>query len=133
MNLRPCIFLLLFLFVSEISNGFALLSHQAIIDETWEPSLRPLLMKKFPSARDEQLLEAYSYLYGGALLPDIGYSPMGSLLFTNLLHYVRSGEFVMAVIEESENLNEYAFGLGLLCHYQADKYGHSLGTNKAVA
>lgn len=133
MNFRSCIFLLLFFFISDLSNGFALLSHQAIIDETWESSLKPLLLKKFPDATEQQLLDAYCYLYGGALLPDIGYSPMGSLLFTNLIHYVRNGDFVMAVINESENLNEYAFGLGLLCHYQADKYGHSLGTNKAVA
>src|SRR6202011_1279111 len=52
--------------------------------------------------------------------------------FTNLSHYVRSGDFVEALISESQNLNEYAFALGSLCHYMGDKYGHSLATNIVV-
>jgi hypothetical protein len=48
-------------------------------------------------------------------------------------HYVRSGDFVLALIEESRELNEYAFALGALAHYAADTSGHPLATNRAVA
>ncbi len=119
-------------YCSSFSFGFALLSHQAIIDATWEKSIQPLLKKKYPNATEKELKDAYSYLYGGALMPDIGYSPFGSKMFTNLVHYVRTGDFITNLINESENMNEYAFSLGFLCHYQADKYGHSMGTNLAV-
>ncbi len=129
---KAALIVFLTFYFSNYSNGFAILSHQAIIDATWDKSIKPLLLKKYPGSSDSLLNVAYTYLYGGAVMPDIGYSPFGSLLFTNLVHYVRSGDFVLALLDESQNLNEYAFSLGLLCHYQADKYGHSLGTNLAV-
>lgn len=113
-------------------NGFALLSHEAIIDTCWEHSIKPLLKQKYPTATAEQLKEAHAYVFGGAIMPDIGYYPFGSMLFTNLVHYVRTGDFIRAVLDEAQDINEYAFGLGLLCHYIADKYGHSMGTNPAV-
>lgn len=113
-------------------DGFALLSHEAIIDDSWEQSLKPLLRKKYPDATELQIKNARAYVYGGALIPDIGYSPFGSLQFSHLVHYIRSGDFIIAALEEATNVNEYAFALGLLCHYTADVYGHSLGTNLAV-
>jgi hypothetical protein len=113
-------------------SAFSLLSHEAIIDKTWESSIKPLLKAKFPTATPEQLDTAHSYLYGGSIMADIGYYPFGSIQFTNLVHYVRTGDFINNALLESENINEYAFSLGLLCHYYADQYGHSLGTNLAV-
>jgi len=109
-----------------------LLSHEAIIDASWEKSIRPLLKSKYPKATEKDLETAHAYLYGGAIVPDIGYYPFGSMLFTNLLHYVRTGDFMHAALEQANDVNEYAFALGLLCHYYADKYGHELGTNVAV-
>jgi hypothetical protein len=109
-----------------------LLSHEAIIDASWEKSIRPLLKEKYPSASEEDLKTAHAYLYGGAIMPDIGYYPFGSMTFTNLVHYVRTGDFVHAALTEAKDVNEYAFALGLLCHYYADKYGHELGTNLAL-
>ncbi len=119
-------------FATQHSFAYSVLSHEAIIDETWESSIQPLLKKKYPGATEEQLKEAHAYVYGGAIIPDLGYFPFGSPLFTNLLHYVRSGDFVNNILNEAENLNEYAFALGVLCHYNADNYGHPLGTNRAV-
>jgi len=58
--------------------------------------------------------------------------PFGSIFFTDLVHYVRSGDFVQSLLDESQNLNEYAFALGALAHYDADIYGHPLGVNLAV-
>ena len=37
------------------------------------------------------------------------------------------------MIEESKDLNEYAFALGALAHYAADNSGHPTATNPAVA
>ncbi len=119
-------------FVPLSSKGFAVLAHEALIDASWEKYLQPLLKKQYPNSTDDELKKAHSYAYGGSLIADMGYYPFGNVYYTNLAHYVRSGDFVTALINESETLNEYAFALGALCHYMADEYGHSLATNVTV-
>jgi hypothetical protein len=114
-------------------GAYSVLTHEAIIDAAWQDNIRPLLLRRFPYATPEELLEAHAYAYGGAIIQDMGYYPFGSRFFSDLTHYVRSGDFVLALIEESKNLNEYAFALGALSHYAADTSGHELATNKAVA
>src|ERR1700722_3512651 len=115
------------------SAAYAVLSHEAIIDSAWDTNIRPLLMKRFPNATADELKEAHGYAYGGAIIQDLGYYPFGNHFFSDLTHYVRSGDFVLALIEEAENLNEYAFALGALSHYAADASGHQLATNLGVA
>jgi hypothetical protein len=114
-------------------QGYSVLTHEAIIDATWKGSIEPLLLSRFPSATPEQLLQAHAYAYGGAIIQDMGYYPFGNRFFSDLTHYVRSGDFVLALIEESKDLNEYAFALGALSHYAADTSGHQLATNRSVA
>jgi hypothetical protein len=46
-----------------------------------------------------------------------------------LTHYVRSGDFILSLIRESQDLDEYAFALGALSHYAADNNGHRMATN----
>ena len=113
--------------------GYAVLTHEAIIDAEWNDGIRPLLLQRFPSATPEELQQAHAYAYGGAIIQDMGYYPFGSRFFSDLTHYVRSGDFVLALIAESQNLNEYAFALGALAHYAADTSGHPLATNLSVA
>jgi Zinc dependent phospholipase C len=113
--------------------GYSVLTHEAIIDAAWKDSIVPVLLKRFPNATPEQLLQAHAYVYGGAIIQDMGYYPFGNALFSDLTHYVRSGDFVLALIEESRDLDEYAFALGALAHYAADASGHSIATNRAVA
>jgi len=113
--------------------GYGLLTHEAIIDAAWKDNIVPLLLTRFPNATPEELLQAHAYVYGGAIIQDMGYYPFGSKFFSDLTHYVRSGDFVIALIEESQDLNEYAFALGAMSHYAADTSGHSLATNPAVA
>ena len=114
-------------------SGYSVLTHEAIIDAAWKESIVPVLLKRFPDATPEQLLQAHAYAYGGAIIQDMGYYPFGNSYFSDLAHYVRSGYFVLALIEESRDLNEYAFALGALAHYAADASGHPLATNRAVA
>ncbi len=114
------------------SEAYSVLTHEAIIDVTWDKTIEPLLLKKYPGSTEDQLKEAHAYAYGGAIAPDMGYYPFGSKLFTNLVHYVRSGDFVIALLDEEQDINEYAFALGVLSHYCADKYGHPIGTNCCV-
>jgi hypothetical protein len=114
-------------------EGYSVLTHEAIIDAAWKDGIAPLLLSRFPDATPEELLQARAYAYGGAIIQDMGYYPFGSKFFSDLTHYVRSGDFVIALIEESKNLNEYAFALGALSHYAADSSGHQLATNRAVA
>src|SRR5260221_2869997 len=112
--------------------AYAVLSHEAIIDSAWDTSIRPVLLKRFPDATAEQLKEAHGYAYGGAIIQDMGYYPHGSFFFSDLAHYVRSGDFILALLRDSKDLNGYAFALGALAHYAADNDGHPIGTNRAV-
>lgn len=116
----------------QTSKAYSVLAHEAVIDASWDKSILPLLKSKYPDSPPDSLKKARSYAYGGSLIADMGYFPLGNPYFTNLVHYVRSGDFVSALLSESQNLYEYAFALGALAHYMTDKYGHSLGTNVAV-
>lgn len=113
-------------------NGFGVLTHEAIIDALWEKSILKLLKAKYPTSTVKEQKEAHAYAYGGAVAPDMGFYPFGSPLFTNLVHYVRSGDMVNALLKDADNINQYAFALGFLSHYNADNYGHPLATNISV-
>jgi hypothetical protein len=117
---------------SAPAHGYAVLAHEAIIDAVWETHLKPLLLKKFPQATEEQLSGAQAYAYGGSIIQDMGYYPYGNPFFSELTHYVRSGDFILALLRDSKDLDEYAFALGSLAHYAADNNGHRLATNRAV-
>jgi hypothetical protein len=112
--------------------AYSVLSHEAIIDSAWDTNIKPLLLKRFPGSTDDELREAHGYAYGGAIIQDMGYYPHGSKFFSDLAHYVRSGDFIIILLRDSKDLNEYAFALGALAHYAADNDGHRLGTNRAV-
>lgn len=114
------------------SAGYAVLAHEAIVDSAWDTSIRPLLLKRFPQATPEDLKEAHGYAYGGAIIQDMGYYPHGNKFFSDLTHYVRSGDFVLALLRDSKDLDDYAFALGALSHYAADNEGHSIGVNRSV-
>ena len=125
---------LLALLASSFSaSAYSVLTHQATIDSSWTRCLLPMLQKRYPGASQEQLLEAKAYAYGGSIIQDMGFYPFGSELFTNLTHYVRSGDFVRNLLGEAHGCNEYAFALGALAHYSADIIGHPEGTNRAMA
>ena len=123
---------LLFAYNSLPCKAFSVLTHEAIVDANWDKVLLPLLKEKYPAASAEALKEAHAYVYGGALVPDMGYYPLSCKLFTELIHYVRSGDFIEALFSNAQNLNDYAFATGVLCHYYADVYGHKQGINLSV-
>jgi zinc dependent phospholipase C len=113
-------------------RAYSVLTHEAVIDVMWDTNLRPLLLKRFPSATTDQLIHAHAYAYGGAIIQDMGYYPGGNKLFSDLTHYFRSGDFIFALLRDSSDLNEYAFALGAVAHYAADNEGHKIATNEAV-
>jgi hypothetical protein len=108
------------------------LTHETIIDAAWETYIQPLLLKRFPEASPQDLRKAHAYAYGGAIIQDMGYYPHGNKFFSDLTHYVRSGDFIQALLRDSQDLNQYAFAIGALAHYASDNSGHRLGTNVAV-
>jgi hypothetical protein len=112
--------------------AYAVLSHEALIDSAWDTNIRPLLLRRFPGATPEQLKEAHGYAYGGAIIQDMGYYPHGSHFFSDLTHYVRSGDFILALLRDAKDLDGYAFALGALSHYAADNDGHLIGVNRSV-
>ncbi len=123
---------LLLLLSTSVFYGYSVLTHEAIVDTLWDSSIQKMLLERFPMSTPEELEEAHAYVYGGCIIQDMGYYPFSSKLFSDLTHYVRSGDFVVALIRESQDLDEYAFALGALAHYAADINGHRLGTNVAV-
>jgi Zinc dependent phospholipase C len=113
-------------------SAYSVLTHEEIVDLVWADQIRPLLMKRYPGLSEDQIKEAHAYAYGGAVIQDLGYYPFGNTEFSNLVHYVRSGDFVRELLLESQDVNEYAFALGALSHYTADIAGHP-AVNQAVA
>src|ERR1700722_6639006 len=124
--------LALFLGWPTEAAAYAVLAHEAIIDTAWNTNIRPLLLRRFPGATEDQLKEAHAYAYGGSIIQDMGYYPHGSFFFSDLTHYVRAGDFVLALLRDSKDVEGYAFALGALAHYAADTEGHPLGTNRSV-
>lgn len=118
--------------IPERVAGYGVLSHEELIDVAWDSDIKPALHKRYPLATEEELRKAHAYVYGGCIIQDLGYYPLGNHQFTNLLHYVRSGDFVARILRDAHTLNEYAFALGALSHYAADSWGHE-SVNVGVA
>ena len=124
--------LLIVLMSCSSSSAYSVLTHEEIVDLLWTDQIQPLLLKRFPGLTAEQIREAHAYAYGGAVIQDLGYYPFGNREFSDLMHYVRSGDFVRELLLESQDVNEYAFALGALSHYASDIAGHP-AVNRAVA
>jgi zinc dependent phospholipase C len=129
---RPIVLALLMALCSLPSRSYSVLTHEQVVDLEWEDQLQPMLLKRFPQATPDDLKHAHAFAYGGSLVPDMGYYPFGKKYFSDLLHYVRSGDFVTALLQESSDINEYAFALGALAHYSSDNVGHPI-INHVVA
>ncbi len=129
---RTAAFLLVVLLCSVASPAYSVLTHEEIVDLLWSDEIQPLILKRFPGLSADQLKEAHAYAYGGAVIQDLGYYPFGSREFSDLVHYVRSGDFVRELLLESQDVDEYAFALGALSHYASDIAGHP-AVNQAVA
>jgi hypothetical protein len=131
-GIRVVAVLLVTLVCTGASFAYSVLTHEQIVDLLWTDELRPLLLQRFPTLTEDQLKEAHGYAYGGAVIQDLGYYPFGSVEFSNLVHYVRSGDFVRELLLQSQDANEYAFALGALAHYASDIAGHP-AVNQAVS
>ena len=118
--------------LAQVGAAYSVLTHEEVVDLLWKDDILPLLKKRFPAATDDDLKKAHAFAYGGSVAQDMGYYPFGSKYFSDLTHYVRSGDFIVNLIRESSDLNEYAFSLGALAHYSADNCGHP-AINQAVA
>jgi hypothetical protein len=113
--------------------AYSVLSHEAVVDAAWDDAIKPALLKRFPAAGETELRAAHAFAYGGSIVQDLGYYPFANRLFSDLTHYVKSGDFVENLIACARDVNEYAFALGALAHYVADVAGHPAGINRAVA
>src|SRR6185437_8705235 len=113
-RLLPLLALLLLL--PSRASAYAVLTHEELIDLTWQDSIVPLLLSRYPNLTPAELENARAYAYGGCVIQDLGYYPYGDRFFSNLAHYVRSGDFVVALFRNSRNANEMAFAVGALSH-----------------
>jgi hypothetical protein len=124
--------LVVLLLSSAPGYSYSVLTHEQVVDLLWKDQIVPLLLKRFPHTSEDDLRKAHAYAYGGCVIQDMGYYPLSSSYFSDLVHYVRSGDFVLALIKDSSDVNEYAFALGALSHYAADNQGHPT-INRVVA
>jgi hypothetical protein len=129
---RKCLVSVVFVLFARDASAYGVLAHEAMIDAAWDKSIAPLLRARFHPSSDE-LRQARAFAYGGSLIQDLGYYPFSSRTFGDLTHYVRSGDFVKALLNDASNLDEYAFALGALAHYVGDNDGHPMAINPAVA
>ena len=130
---RTIVWLLATTLLTANSGAYSVLTHEELIDLAWNSSIRPLLLAKFPGATEKQLKDAHAYAYGGSAMQDMGYYPFGKRFFSNLTHYVRSGDFVTWMLRNARTIDEYAFAIGALSHYLGDSVGHSEAINPATA
>ncbi|MBV9081460.1 MAG: zinc dependent phospholipase C family protein [Acidobacteriaceae bacterium] len=128
-KLRCAIICSLALLSAGKGAAYSVLSHEAIVDALWDVQIKPLLLARYPSTTPEELKKAHGFAYGGAIIQDLGYYPHGSEQFSDLTHYVRTGDFILALLKESQDVNELAFALGALSHYVSDLDGHRFATN----
>jgi len=129
---RVAALFLVLLMASGRLFAYSVLTHEEIVDLAWLTEIRPLLLQRYPDLTKDQILEAHAYAYGGSVIQDLGYYPFGNKEFSNLVHYVRSGDFVLALLQQSQDADEYAFALGALSHYTSDIDGHP-AVNQAVS
>src|ERR1035441_4186416 len=127
------ILLLLALPWQRRAQAYSLLTHEQLIGLAWQDSIVPLLLSRYPNLTPAQLDEARAYAYGGCVIQDIGYYPFGDASFSDLTHYVRTGDFVVNLFRNAQNANEMAFAVGALSHYIGDSVGHAEAINLAVA
>jgi Zinc dependent phospholipase C len=115
---------LVVIFCSSAGVSYSVLTHEQVVDIAWNDQIAPLLRQRFPQTTEDDLRQAHAYAYGGCVMQDMGYYPFGSKYFSDLVHYVRSGDFVQALLRDSTDVNEYAFAMGALAHYSSDLSGH---------
>ena len=132
LRILPTLLLLLVTVIPRTAEPYSLQTHQQLIDLTWQHSIRPLLLSRYPNLTPAQLLDAHAYAYGGCAIQDLGYYPFGKSFFSDLAHYVRSGDFIIALFRNSHNANELAFSVGALSHYISDNIGHAEAVNSSV-
>src|SRR5271166_6399840 len=132
LNIRVLFAVLVIVICTKVSFSYSVLTHEEIVDLLWSDQLKPLILERYPGLSEDQIREAHAYAYGGAVIQDLGYYPFGSVEFSNLVHYVRSGDFVCELLAQSQDANEYAFALGALSHYVSDIDGHP-AVNRSVA
>jgi hypothetical protein len=114
-------------------RAYSVLTHEQLIDLAWKSTIQPLLLRRYPTLTPAQLQEAHAYAYGGCVIQDLGYYPFGKAFFSDLTHYVRTGDFVRALFRDAKNADEVAFAVGALAHYLGDTIGHPDAVNPSVA
>jgi hypothetical protein len=130
---KPCFYCSRSQYARPNVAAYSILTHEELIDLAWNDSVRPLLLKRFPGATEQQLKRAHGYAYGGCAIQDMGYYPFGKEFFSTLTHYVRTGDFVVWLLQNAQSIDEYAFAIGALSHYMGDSIGHSEAINPATA
>ena len=67
--------LTLMLLLPRPAGAYSLLTHEQLIDLTWQDSIVPLLLSRYPNLTKSDLDRARAYAYGGCVIQDIGYYP----------------------------------------------------------
>ena len=91
---RTVVLVLVGLASTAAAFAYSVLTHEEIVDLAWTSEIQPLMAERFPGLTDAQIKEAHAYAYGGSVIQDLGYYPLGNKNFSNMAHYVRTGDLV---------------------------------------
>jgi len=78
LSARVAAIFLIVLMCTDGSSAYSVLTHEEIVDLLWTDEIQPLLLRRYPGLSEDQLREAHAYAYGGAVIQDLGYYPLGS-------------------------------------------------------
>jgi hypothetical protein len=131
---------LLLVLDSHSACAYGWTAHWRVMESNWTAvtmrlcGMGALKLRAFKDLSDEE--RAYAAV--GAVFSDIGYTAAGPRQFSDLVHYIGTGEFtdnLTDVVCERYpgNARMLAFAAGFRTHYWADRIGHGEGTNRAVA
>src|SRR5260370_42405363 len=104
--------LLCLLITSPRAQAYSVLTHEQIVDFLWDTDIKKVLLERYPATTPDELKRAHAFAYGGCLIQGMGYYPLGNKFFSDLVHYVRSGDFVVEIIHQTHDVHELAFALG---------------------
>src|SRR5260370_34986462 len=74
-SLLKALALLVLLLTATRGVPYSIQTHEQLIDLAGKQSIRPLLLKRFPTLTEAQVREAHAYAYGGCPIQGFGSYP----------------------------------------------------------
>jgi hypothetical protein len=91
------------------TTAYAVLGHEAIIDSVRDTNYAPYCWRVLPVRREEKSKKRTAMPMAGPLSRTWVIIRTEVFFFSDLAHYVRSGDFILALHRDAKDLDGYAF------------------------